>query len=124
MFTYNAQRAIAIRDGEERIALAGWLFNKLDRPINAIAARDPAPHEYQVLSAIDQIVRVFRLGSAVSVEPPRRDPQPHSANDELAYGATMPHEQSHRGARNDWSNRTGRSTHQRTGTLNCRPAFS
>lgn len=99
-------------------------FNKLDRPINAIDARDPAPHEYQVLSAIDHIVRAFRLGSAVSGE--HLEEISNRIRPMTSWHMALP---CHTNKAIVVRETTGQiaqaaSTHQRTGTLNCRPAFS
>jgi hypothetical protein len=63
LFIYNRRRAIALRATAERVALAAWLVNELDKPTDQQAAAEDgaAPHEYRLSSGADSLVRVFYL---------------------------------------------------------------
>jgi hypothetical protein len=68
VFTYNAQRVMALRGTAEQVALAVWLFNELDQPTGQPPAQpvtQPSPesitHEFRVSNSSDDLVRVFYL---------------------------------------------------------------
>jgi hypothetical protein len=63
LFIYNRRRAIILRATAERVALAAWLVNELDKPVDwhAAAQDGAAPHEYRLSSDSESLVRVFYL---------------------------------------------------------------
>jgi hypothetical protein len=65
-FTVNPQFALAVRGTPDQIALASWLASELDRHATAPAAPAAGPHEYR--AGADDLVRVFYLTGAASVE--------------------------------------------------------
>jgi hypothetical protein len=58
VFTYNDLRAIAIRGDPDQIAMAEWLFERLDQPPATQLAG-----EFRVPKASDDLMRVFWLSS-------------------------------------------------------------
>ena len=66
MFTYNAPRAVAMRGTAEQVALAEWLFNELNQPVKQ--RPDAGPHEYRVPGARDDVVGVFYLTHAPTLQ--------------------------------------------------------
>jgi len=72
MFTYNAPRAVAARGTAEQIEVADWLFNELDNTPNPQEATRPAegvgPLEYRPTGASDDVVRVYYLRHAQTVQ--------------------------------------------------------
>jgi len=59
MFICNQRHAVVLRAPEERVALAAWLVDELDKP--AGPQDTTAVHEYRQLSGPDNLVRVFYL---------------------------------------------------------------
>jgi type II secretory pathway component GspD/PulD (secretin) len=66
VFVYNPARALILRGPAERIAMADWLIQELDKP------QQPSPstkgNEYRMAGAVDEGARVFHL-------PPTASPQ-------------------------------------------------
>jgi len=60
MFPYNAGRAIALRGTPAQIALAEWLFGKLDKPVDPQTAK-AAGYEFPAPSGSVDAVRVLYL---------------------------------------------------------------
>ncbi|HTM48980.1 MAG TPA: hypothetical protein VL285_09880 [Bryobacteraceae bacterium] len=58
LFTYNAPSVMTVRGDAARIALAEWLVNQLDQPVDR-ANRSAASGEYHAGGAADDVVRVF-----------------------------------------------------------------
>jgi hypothetical protein len=57
-----ATRALAMRGTADQAALAGWLFNELDKPDGAVQqGQNSGTHEYRVPGSSDDVVRVFYL---------------------------------------------------------------
>jgi hypothetical protein len=65
LFTYNGPSALILRGTSAEIALAEWLVNQLDQPVNQ-PPQTPAPHEYRPSGTVDDLVRVFFLTHAES----------------------------------------------------------
>jgi hypothetical protein len=59
LFTYYAARVITVRGSESQIALAEWLVNQLDQPMNHAGAR-----EFHPAGAADDVVRIFYTAHA------------------------------------------------------------
>jgi hypothetical protein len=80
VFTYNAQRAMALRGTADQVALAVWLFNELDKPASGQPPAQPATqpvtqpnrdsitHEFRVSNSSDDLVRVFYLAHSGTVQ--------------------------------------------------------
>jgi hypothetical protein len=70
LFIYMPRRAVILRATAERVALAAWLVNELDKPVNgqAAAQEGAAPHEYRLSSDSANLVRVFYLTGSQSPE--------------------------------------------------------
>jgi len=62
--TDNDQKRVTIHATAPQIAMAEWLFNELDSPI----AQPALPHEYRAPGASDDVVRVFYLITAPTVQ--------------------------------------------------------
>jgi hypothetical protein len=62
VFTYNAPRALVVRDTAAQIQLAEWLVKELDQP----AA--PSSHEYRIPGGKDDVVHVLYLAQTGSVQ--------------------------------------------------------
>ena len=56
VFPYHALKALTVRSTAEQMALAAWLFDKLDQPPQGAATQD-----FRVASASDDVARVFYL---------------------------------------------------------------
>ena len=67
LFIYRQRRALAARSTTERIALAAWLVNELDRPADAAAA-GAAGHEFRLTNDPENVVRVFYFAKPESRE--------------------------------------------------------
>jgi len=71
VFTYNTQRAIAVRGTSAQLALAEWLFNEIDQPRTGASSNASPSYDFQdsapVGSAVG-VVRVFYLPHAASVQ--------------------------------------------------------
>jgi len=71
LFTYNAPKAVAARGTAEQMALAGWLFNELDKPANwrmqAQNSQDSATHEYLMSGSNEGVVHVYYLTDIATV---------------------------------------------------------
>lgn len=65
-FTYNAPRVLMARGTAEQTALAAWLSNELDKPVQQDAGA--SAHEYKVSARADDVVRVFYLNQSDSVQ--------------------------------------------------------
>jgi len=60
----NDQKSVTVHTTDPQIALAEWLFNELDNP-----ARQPSvPHEYRVPGNPDDVVRIFYITSAPTIQ--------------------------------------------------------
>jgi hypothetical protein len=66
MFTVNTPRAVLIRSTSDQMAMAQWLLGELDKP--AGGPPSPASGEYRVPGAADDLMRVFYIPSAKSVQ--------------------------------------------------------
>jgi hypothetical protein len=62
--TDNDQKRVSVRAPAPQIAMAEWLFNELDSPV----AQPAAPHEYRPPGASDDVVRVFYVITAPTVQ--------------------------------------------------------
>jgi hypothetical protein len=60
VFTYNAQRTVAMRGTAEQMALAAWLLSQIDRPVK----EQNTASEYIVPESSDDVVRVLYLARA------------------------------------------------------------
>jgi len=67
-FTYNTPKAVALRGTAEQMALAGWLFNELDKPANWTPAQDSATHEYLMSGSNEGVVHVYYLIDIATVQ--------------------------------------------------------
>ena len=67
LFTYNEPRAVVLRGTPDQIALAAWLFSELDQPKDRPAAARQT-HSYRVPGGGDDIVQVFSLNHAATVQ--------------------------------------------------------
>jgi hypothetical protein len=68
LFVYNARRAVALRAPADRVALASWLIDKMDKPVTARSAAESnaAPDEYRLPGGADNLVRIFYLANSQS----------------------------------------------------------
>ncbi len=62
--TDNDQKSVTVHATDGQIAMAEWLFNELDSP----AAQPSVPHEYRVPGSTDDVVRVFYVTTAPTVQ--------------------------------------------------------
>jgi hypothetical protein len=62
--TDNDQKSVTIHATGGQIAMAEWLFNELDNP----AVQTSVPHEYRVPGDSDDVVRVFYITTAATVQ--------------------------------------------------------
>jgi len=62
--TDNDQKSVTVHASAPQIAMAEWLFNELDSPI----AQPAMPHEYRAPGTSDDVVRVFYLITAPTVQ--------------------------------------------------------
>jgi hypothetical protein len=60
----NDQKSVTVHATAAQIAMAEWLFNELDSPI----AQPALPHEYRPPGADDDVVRVFYVITAPTVQ--------------------------------------------------------
>jgi hypothetical protein len=60
----NDQKSVTVHATAAQIAMAEWLFNELDSPI----AQPALPHEYRPPGAEDDVVRVFYVITAPTVQ--------------------------------------------------------
>jgi hypothetical protein len=60
----NDQKSVTVHASVGQIAMAEWLFNELDSP----AAQPSVPHEYRVAGSTDDMVRVFYVTTAATVQ--------------------------------------------------------
>jgi hypothetical protein len=60
----NDQRSVTVQASDGQIAMAEWLFNELDSP----AAEPAVPHEYHAPGSTDDVVRVFYVTTAATVQ--------------------------------------------------------
>jgi hypothetical protein len=69
LFIYNARRAVVLRATAERIALAAWLVNELDKPVvgQTVKQGGTAP-EFQLSDDPENLVRVYYLAGSQSEE--------------------------------------------------------
>src|SRR5262249_45241347 len=63
VFTYNGLRAVVVRGTTDQLALAAWLFPELDQSANR-----QAMHEYHMPGVDDNVVRVFYVAHAPTVQ--------------------------------------------------------
>jgi hypothetical protein len=66
VYTYNTPRAVAIRGTTDEMAMTEWLLKELDKP--ADAAQSVALGQYRAPGAADDMMRVFYLSNAKSVQ--------------------------------------------------------
>lgn len=62
--TDNDQKSVTVRASAGQIAMAEWLFNELDSP----SPETSVPHEYRTPGASDDVVRVFYVTTAATVQ--------------------------------------------------------
>jgi hypothetical protein len=62
--TDNEQKSATVHATPTQIAMAEWLFNELDSPI----AQPAVPHEYRTPGTADDVVRVFYVITAPTVQ--------------------------------------------------------
>ena len=62
--TDNDQKSVTVRATAGQIAMAEWLFNELDSP----AVQPSVPHEYRAPNSSDDVVRVFYVVTAPTVQ--------------------------------------------------------
>ena len=62
--TDNAQKSITVHASPSQIAMSEWLFNELDSPL----AQPAMPHEYRTPATSDDLVRVFYVITAPTVQ--------------------------------------------------------
>ncbi len=62
--TDNDQKSVTVHATDGQIAMAEWLFNELDNP----AVQPSVPHEYRVPGNSDDVVRVFYVTTAPTVQ--------------------------------------------------------
>jgi hypothetical protein len=60
----NDQKSVTVHATAGQIAMAEWLFNELDSP----AAQPSVPHEYRAPGSSDDVVRVFYVTTAPTVQ--------------------------------------------------------
>ena len=60
----NDQKSVTVHTSAGQIAMAEWLFNELDSP----AAQPSVPHEYRAPGSTDDVVRVFYVTTAPTVQ--------------------------------------------------------
>ncbi len=60
----NDQKSVTVHATGGQIAMAEWLFNELDNP----AVQTSVPHEYRVPGDSDDVVRVFYVTTAATVQ--------------------------------------------------------
>jgi hypothetical protein len=60
----NEQKSVTVHTTAPQIAMAEWLFNELDSP----AAQPSVPHEYRAPGSSDDVVRVFYVTTAATVQ--------------------------------------------------------
>jgi hypothetical protein len=61
VYTYNTPRAIALRGTADQLALAGWLFDRVDKPANSASSAPSGIYNYQAVDARENSVQVFYL---------------------------------------------------------------
>lgn len=61
VYTFNTPRAMAVRGSSDQLALAGWLFDRTDKPANAAAAPPSAIYNYQAVDPRENSVQVFTV---------------------------------------------------------------
>jgi hypothetical protein len=61
VFTYNTPRAMAVRGTADQVALAAWLFDRVDKPANAAPSPPSGVYNYQAVDPRDNSVQVFYL---------------------------------------------------------------
>jgi hypothetical protein len=66
MFTVNTSRAVLMRGTLDQMAMAAWLAGELDQPADAHRSQDSG--EYRVPGAADDVVQVFSVANAKSVQ--------------------------------------------------------
>jgi len=60
----QAQKSVTVHASPGQIAMAEWLFNELDSP----AAEPSVPHEYRAPGSTDDVVRVFYVTTAATIQ--------------------------------------------------------
>jgi len=60
----QAQKSVTVHASPGQIAMAEWLFNELDSP----AAEPSVPHEYRATGSPEDVVRVFYVTTAATVQ--------------------------------------------------------
>ena len=58
------QKSVTVQATAPQIAMAEWLFNELDSPV----AQTTVPHEYRTPNTSDDVVRVFYVTTATTVQ--------------------------------------------------------
>jgi hypothetical protein len=66
MFTVNTPRAVIVRSTSAQMAMAQWLLGQLDKPAEVQKAQ--ASGEYQVPGAADDVMQVFYVAGAKTVQ--------------------------------------------------------
>jgi hypothetical protein len=62
--TDTDQKSVTVHATAAQIAMAEWLFNELDSPV----AQPSVPHEYRAPNSSDDVVRVFYVTTAATVQ--------------------------------------------------------
>ena len=65
VFLYRGTGAVAVRGPAAKIAMAEWILNVLDRPVDQ---QPPAKHEYRAAEAGNDVVRVFYTTPLMSAQ--------------------------------------------------------
>jgi hypothetical protein len=60
----NVQKSVTVHASPDQIAMAEWLFNELDSP----TPQASAPHEFSLPGSADDVVRVFYVTTAATVQ--------------------------------------------------------
>lgn len=63
-----SEKTLSVEGSASQLALAGWLFTELDKPIGDQPAQDPAIHEYRPAGGSDDVVRVFHVPYADTIQ--------------------------------------------------------
>jgi hypothetical protein len=61
VFTYNTPRAVAVRGTADQIALAAWLFDRVDRPAKGPPSQPSEIYNDEAADAFENSVQVFYL---------------------------------------------------------------
>ncbi len=68
VFVCNAPKAIVLRGTPVQVAMSEWLVKELDQAPNRQPAQTSVPHEYRMSPGADDLVRVFYLARAGTMQ--------------------------------------------------------